>query len=145
MLPPAKTSVKVLDARGELVTVSMADGRLEPGASQKELCAVFCTPPSTWWNDVHYACSTIQLCTTRDEAEHYHERHGFGKGDVVDVETLWKLSVVRENSQMGFLRELTFSQAWYGDKHTYEYARKTPEEVKDLYSSLGMVSSYWSS
>ncbi|KAK2598254.1 hypothetical protein N8I77_011678 [Diaporthe amygdali] len=128
MLSPAKASVKVLDARGELITVNMADGRLEPGASQKGLCAVFCTPPSTWWNDVHYACSTIQLCTTRDEAEHYHERHGFGKGDVMDVETLWKLSV-----------------AWYGDKHTYEYARKTPEEVKDLYSSLGMVSSYWSS
>ncbi|KAJ0122508.1 alkylmercury lyase domain-containing protein [Diaporthe amygdali] len=128
MLSPAKTLVKVVDARGELITVSMADGRLEPRASHKELCAVFCTPPSTWWNDVHYACSTIQLCTTRDEAEHYHERHGFGKGDVMDVETLWKLSV-----------------AWYGDKHTYEYARKTPEEVKDLYSSLGLVSSYWSS
>lgn len=36
-------------------------------------------------------------------------------------------------------------KAWYGDKHTYEYTRKTPEEVKELYNSLGMVSSYWSS
>lgn len=98
MLSPARATVKVLDAKGELITVSMADGNLELDPTQKELCTVFCTPPSTWWADVHYACSTIQLCTTRDEAEHYHERHGFGKGDTIDVETLWKLSLVGENS-----------------------------------------------
>lgn len=95
MLSPKRASVKVLDARGELITVSMADGKLELDASQKELCTVFCTPPSTWWTDVHYACSTIQLCTTRGEAEQYHERHGFGKGDIMSAETLWKLSLVR--------------------------------------------------
>lgn len=97
MLSPARASVKVLDAKGNLITVTMADGKLELDASQKELCTVFCTPPSTWWADVHYACSTIQLCT------------------------------------------------WYGDKHMYEYTRKSPDEVKELYKSLGMVSSYWSS
>ncbi|KAG6368754.1 hypothetical protein INS49_002968 [Diaporthe citri] len=128
MLSPARASVKVLGATGEVITVSMANGQLELDGSQEELCTVFCTPPSTWWTDVHYACSTIQLCTTRDEAEQYHERHGFGKGDVMSAETLWKLSL-----------------AWYGDKHTYEYTRKTPEEVKELYNSLGMASSYWSS
>ncbi|KAK7738304.1 hypothetical protein SLS63_002640, partial [Diaporthe eres] len=95
----------------------MAHGKLELDASQKELCTVFCTPPSTWWTDVHYACSTIQLCTTRNEAEKYHERHGFGKGDIMSAETLWELSL-----------------AWYGDKHTYEYTRKTPEEAKELYN-----------
>lgn len=96
MLSPARASVKVVDARGNLITVSMADGKLELDTSQEELCTVFCTPPSTWWADVHYACSTIQLCSTRDEAGHYHERHGFEKGDIMSAETLWKLSLVRE-------------------------------------------------
>lgn len=95
MLSPARATVKVLDATGEVITVSMEDGKLELDVSQKELCTVFCTPPSTWWADVHYACSTIQLCTRRDEAEQYHERHGFGKGDIMSAETLWKLSLVR--------------------------------------------------
>ena len=59
---------------------------------------VFSAPPSRWWADVRFACSTIPLCTTRAEAEAWHRRHGFYEGDVMSLATLWGLAKVSEEN-----------------------------------------------
>ncbi|KAK2776546.1 hypothetical protein FQN52_003443 [Onygenales sp. PD_12] len=88
----------------------------------------FSVPPSKWWDNVRFACGTIQLLASEGEAEEWAGKYGFWKGEVMDVSTLWGLSKV-----------------WYHDKHTYGYERKTPKEAFAIFDKLGLTSTYWSS
>ncbi|KAK2804614.1 hypothetical protein FQN51_001815 [Onygenales sp. PD_10] len=88
----------------------------------------FSVPPSKWWDNVRFACGTIQLLASEGEAEEWAGKYGFWKGEVMDVSTLWGLSKV-----------------WYHDKHTYGYERKTPKETSAIFDELGLTSTYWSS
>lgn len=102
MLSPAsEVAVNALSHRGEHIVVKATDERLNMNVtidtserSVRECFVVFSPPPSKWWHDVRFACGTFQLCTSRQEAEKWHESRGFFKGDTVDLETVWELSKV---------------------------------------------------
>ncbi|OOF93323.1 hypothetical protein ASPCADRAFT_407523 [Aspergillus carbonarius ITEM 5010] len=88
--------------------------------------AHFSIPPGKWWKDVRFACGTIQMFATKAEALEWPQKYGFYSGEIMTLETLWSLS-----------------KAWYHDKHTYDYDRKTPAEVDALFNELGMISDFW--
>lgn len=100
MVSPANTTVTCLTASDGPCTIKVVDGEIADTEAQSRYHATFCAPPSKWWNNVRFACSTIQLCKTRAEAENWHLRHGFYKGEVMSLGTLWDLSKV---STMPFL------------------------------------------
>jgi hypothetical protein len=91
MSPTSGTNLYFRIANDVIKTVDTATGTLP----MKDCYTTFCVPLLEWWTDVHFACSTIQMCTSREEAENYHQRHGFHKGEVLDLNTLWELSKVR--------------------------------------------------
>ncbi|KAF5858673.1 hypothetical protein ETB97_003888 [Aspergillus alliaceus] len=86
----------------------------------------FSIPPVKWWGDVRFACTTIQIFATKQEALEWPQKYGFYSGEIMTLKTLWLLS-----------------KAWYHDKHTYGYDRKTAEEVETLFNQLGMTSDFW--
>jgi hypothetical protein len=101
MLSPAEVIVEVMSpTSGKQLSFRIVNTRIETvstitGSLPMEDCyTTFCVPPLQWWIDVHFACSNIQMCTSKEEAEDYHRRHGFHNGEVMDLNTLWELSKV---------------------------------------------------
>jgi hypothetical protein len=97
--PLSDVTINALSHRGTHVVANATDEKLKgtiiAGTDEKsvhECFVVFSAPPSKWWNDVRFACGTIQLCTSLQEAETYHRSRGFYTGDIVDLDTIWKLS-----------------------------------------------------
>ncbi|KAL6866050.1 hypothetical protein ACO1O0_002150 [Amphichorda felina] len=129
MLSPNEVTVNVLTASGEYARVHISNDQIiQDDPALKDYFSTFSAPPSTWWKGVRFACSGIQICTSREEANGWHQKHGFPHGDVITLDQLWKLSKV-----------------WYHDKASLEYKRKTESEKEELYKDIGLVSSYWSS
>ncbi|KIW88563.1 uncharacterized protein Z519_10609 [Cladophialophora bantiana CBS 173.52] len=135
MLSPGEVKVKVMTpSNGEHLTFEFADGDISKAIGEEgetplqKYYAVFSAPPSQWWIDVRFACSGIQICTTEPEAQKFHAKHGLYYGYVISLDKLWELS-----------------KAWYSDKATYDYDRKTPQEAKKLFEDLGLDMRYWMS
>ena len=114
MLSPAEVLVSVLTHRGENLRFQVkdgyfqgaerGDGKLEPPGN---FFAIFSPPPSQWWADVRFTCSTIQICTSREEADQWHSLRGFHKGTALDMATLWKLSNVGADPSIETISEVT--------------------------------------
>lgn len=101
MLSPGEVTVTVMSpTSGKQLSFKIANNEITSvdtatEAWSKEDCyTAFCVPLRQWWTDVHFACSNIQMCTSKKEAENYPQRHGFLKGEVMDLATLWELSKV---------------------------------------------------
>ena len=95
MLSPNEVTVNVLTASGECARVHIANDQIvQDDPALKDYFSTFSAPPSTWWKDVRFACSGIQICTSREEADGWHQKHGFPYGDVITLDQLWKLSKV---------------------------------------------------
>ncbi|KAF4490098.1 hypothetical protein CGCF415_v012860 [Colletotrichum fructicola] len=93
-----------------------------------EKCVVhFSAPLKTWWTDVRFACGTIHVFGSQTQAAEWCERYGFRYGEVMNLDTMWKLS-----------------KAWYENKASHDYDRVDAQEVTDLFRELGLVSEFWS-
>jgi Alkylmercury lyase len=94
MLSPSESTVNVLlSSSAERCTFKIVDGELEE--PPKGYFITFSPPPSRWWDDVRFTCSTIQVCESKQVADAWFSKHGFSRGDVLDLETLWNLSKVK--------------------------------------------------
>ena len=96
MLSPAETIVTWLTASEGALAIRVSNGDITDPKALSQYHATFCAPPSKWWNNVRFACSTIQLCTSKGAAEDWHRKHGFYKGEVMSLGTLWDLSKVNK-------------------------------------------------
>ncbi|KAI1929813.1 hypothetical protein LOZ58_000630 [Ophidiomyces ophidiicola] len=132
MLAPGDVTVTVRSGSiAETLVFQIVGGEISCNGSvekAKDCFVHFSIPPSKWWDNVRLACSTIQIFATEAEAKEWPGKYGFLEGEYMDLGALWRLS-----------------KAWYHDKHRYEYTRKTPNEVFELFEELGMSSSYWKS
>ncbi|KAK5993818.1 hypothetical protein PT974_07255 [Cladobotryum mycophilum] len=95
-------------------------------SENKNYVVHFAVPPSKFWIDVRYTCSTIQLFQSESEVAQWRDTHGFPKGAIINFDQLWRLA-----------------KAWYEDKADRNYDRKSPQEVDDLYTRLGMTDPFW--
>lgn len=153
MLSPAKTIVSVRSGSiGKEMQFIIQGDEIKCLSPQGEIkisdcCVHFSIPPSTWWRDVRFACGTIHFFASRKEAEEWPRKRAFHAGDILSLETAWLLSKVRRNwdVEMCVVQRLTLMKEWYHNKHEYGYDRKTPDQVRDLYSRLGMTSDFWTS
>ncbi|KAM0518129.1 hypothetical protein ACHAPE_004536 [Trichoderma viride] len=55
-----------------------------------------------------------------------HGKHGVSKGALISFEQLLELA-----------------KEWYHGKAEYDYDRKSPEQIRDLYNTLGMTETFW--
>ncbi|OQE34795.1 hypothetical protein PENCOP_c015G05373 [Penicillium coprophilum] len=132
MLSPLKTTVSVRSGSiGKEMQFNIENDKITCVSPQGEVdtndcCVHFSVPPTTWWRDVRFACGTIHVFASKKEAEEWPQKRGFHAGDIMSLETAWLLS-----------------KAWYHDKHEHGYNRKSPSDVEELYTRLGMTSDFW--
>lgn len=69
MLGAEPVTVHILTASGECIRISFLDGEMVADKSHDDMRVVFSAVPSDYWLDVRFACSGIQVCTSRSEAE----------------------------------------------------------------------------
>ncbi|KAL7892179.1 Alkylmercury lyase domain-containing protein [Trichoderma sp. SZMC 28014] len=124
----AKSSIvlRVLAAsRNDELQIEWRNGELVTTGC-KDYVAHFSVVPSKYWIDVHYTCSTIQLFQSESQVEPWLSKHGISKGSLISFEQL-----------LGLAKE------WYHDKAEYDYDRKSPEQVQELFNTLGMTETFW--
>lgn len=94
--------------------------------SDLSLVAHFAIPASRWWDDVRRTCATILLFTSADEIDPWCTRHGIPRGEVVPIETLWRLS-----------------KPWYADRLDPNWRRKPVPEAQAILESVGLMGEFW--
>jgi hypothetical protein len=64
----------------------------------------------------------------RSEAhvDRWCEQRGLERGAVFPLETCWQLA-----------------RAWYGDRLTPEWRRRTPAEADEVFTRLGLTGAFW--
>ncbi|KAF4871732.1 hypothetical protein CGCSCA1_v009155 [Colletotrichum siamense] len=126
---PVSLSAKSGTIDGEMNFIVTNDGiKLHGNEVDTEKCVVhFSAPLKTWWTDVRFACGTIHVFGSQTHAAEWCERYGFRYGEVMNLDTMWKLS-----------------KAWYENKASHDYDRLDAQEVTDLFRELGLVSEFWS-
>ncbi|KAK2729086.1 hypothetical protein CKAH01_10525 [Colletotrichum kahawae] len=126
---PVSLSAKSGTVDGEMNFIVTKHGiKLDGNGAETEKCVIhFSAPLKTWWTDVRFACGTIHVFGSQTQATEWCERYGFRYGEVMNLDTMWKLS-----------------KAWYENKASLDYDRFNAQEVTSLFQELGLVSEFWS-
>ena len=94
--------------------------------TNKDLLIHFPFRPSEWWSNPYNPCGGILFFSKRAAIDVWCARHGFPKGEVIDIAT-----------------GVALAQAWFGDYLEPTWARKSPEEAGRVFRSLGLSSEFW--
>lgn len=111
-----------LGAEDEPVEFRVCGGR----PSVEQLRIHFPFRPSEWWSNPYNPCGGILFFSTDAQIDAWCARHGFPHGDVVEIGT-----------------GLALANAWFGDYLQPTWRRKTPEEARQVFRSLGLDSEFW--
>lgn len=78
------------------------------------------------WDDVVATCSRQLLFCRPAHVDEWCARTGTGKGEVLDLRTLW-----------------TLATRWYHGRMTREYRRRTPAEAGVFFAGIGLTGEFW--
>jgi hypothetical protein len=122
---PGETRIETRSgAAGEpLELVVRQDGTL----SDPFLVIHLAVPALHWWDDISFACGTILLFRSAEEIDGWCERHGIPRGETITVQQGWDLA-----------------RAWYEDRLSPAWRRKTVEEAEAIFARLRLTSPFWS-
>jgi hypothetical protein len=84
------------------------------------------TPVARWWDNVIHACATFQPFASEVEIDRWCERHAMPRGAVMTLPALWG-----------------FAQDWYGNYLREPWRKRTPDEVRALFSRHGLTGPFW--
>jgi len=88
--------------------------------------AHFALPPRAWWHDVVLTRGTMLLFRSEEHVERWRHLWRQPRGAIISLEQQWRLA-----------------QAWYEDRLSFDWRRKTSEEIQALWRELGFTSSFW--
>ena len=88
--------------------------------------AHFLVPAAHMWDDVVHTCGHQRLFCGEPCVEAWLQRTGNRRGDVIDLETLWRLA-----------------QGWYAGRLDYGYVRRQPTEAQEYFRSAGLRGPFW--
>ncbi|KAJ5013041.1 hypothetical protein K4K57_003322 [Colletotrichum sp. SAR 10_99] len=106
---------------GEMNFTVTNDGiQLHGNEVDTEKCVVhFSAPLKTWWTDVRFACGTIHVFGSQTQAAEWCERYGFRYGEVMNLDTMWKLSKDLFNHVEMLTRRLAEAEQSLEEKNIY--------------------------
>jgi hypothetical protein len=96
----------------------------EPPAT--ELVAHFLVPIPRMWDDVMFACGHQSLFCSEEHVGRWLRETRNPRGVLLDMRTLWLLAT-----------------RWYAGRLTRDYRRRTPDEARALFQSLGLEGPFW--
>jgi hypothetical protein len=116
----------VLTARfgGEGITASwrVEDGELVDTGHVFHLSV----PVAHWWDNVIHACASFQPFADEAGVDPWCARHAMKRGAVMRMDQLWR-----------------FASDWYGAYLSRPWRKRTPEEVRDLFTAHGLTGPFW--
>lgn len=100
---------------------------VQNGAStDPQLLIHFPFKPSEWWSNPYNPCGCILFFSSHGEIDQWCKRHNLLKGEVIDIGT-----------------GIALAERWFGDYLEPSWARKTPDQARELFDSLGLTSAFW--
>ena len=66
------------------------------------------------------------LFRSEEHLQRWLDQHGYGRGAVMSLSQIWGLA-----------------QAWYTDRLSADWRRRTPEEAEAVFESLGLTGDFW--
>jgi hypothetical protein len=94
--------------------------------SVKGLLIHFPFPPHEWWSNPYNPCGGILFFSHDSQVSAWCARHGFPRGDVIELAA--GIALARE---------------WFGDYLKPTWRRKTPDEARQVFRSLGLNDEFW--
>jgi len=114
--------VSRLGAERETTEFVVRGGR----ANEQQLVLHFPFPPSEWWNNPYNPCGAILFFSSHHEIDGWCARHGLPKGEAIDIAA-----------------GIGLARAWFGDYLEPTWRRKSPDEARQVFRSLGLTSTFW--
>lgn len=114
--------VSRLGAENDALDFRVLDGR----ASAERLLIHFPFRPHEWWSNPYNPCGGILFFSAESDIDVWCRRHGLPKGDVVEIGT-----------------GVALARAWFGEHMQPTWRRKTPEEARRVFRSLGLNDEFW--
>jgi Alkylmercury lyase len=84
------------------------------------------TPVARWWDNVIHACASFQPFASAAEIDPWCARHALPRGAVMTLPALW-----------------AFASDWYGAYVDSPWRKRTPDEVRALFTRHGLVGQFW--
>ena len=116
----AKEDVKLISRWGgeeETFSIEVKNGKL----SRNDFVVHMALPVARLWDNVIHSCS-LQIPFRSEEAvNEWCDRHRIEKGSVITAEKCYELSI-----------------KWYGSYLDTNWNRKSPEEAKEFFNSIGL-------
>jgi hypothetical protein len=88
--------------------------------------AHFLVPAARMWDDVVRTCGHQRLFCDERCVDACLERSGRGRGDVMDLATLWRLAA-----------------HWYDGRLARGYVRREPAAAREYFASVGLTGPFW--
>lgn len=110
-------------AMSKHVVFQVRDGALTPSTGVVHIPL----PARQWWDDVDFTCGNLLYFQSEADVDPWLERTGNPLGQVVPVETMWRLA-----------------QAWYGNRLDPHWRPRTPDESEAILSRFGLGGEFWS-
>jgi len=85
------------------------------------------TPAAHWWDNVIFACASFQPFRNEADIDSWCERHASHKGAVMTMADLWR-----------------FASDWYGNYLDLGWRKRTPEEIRAVFTKHHLVGQFWS-
>ena len=101
----------------ETFAIEIRNGKLE----RTDFVVHFATPVPKLWDNVIHSCSMMLPHKSEKLLDEWCQRHRLERGASLSAEKCWELS-----------------QKWYGDYLHSQWNRKSPEEVKSFFNSIGL-------
>ncbi len=95
-------------------------------ASRAELLIHFPFSPGEWWNNPYNPCGCILFFSSEAEIDQWCAQHNLPKGEVITIAT-----------------GIALAKKWFGDYLEPTWRRKTADESRELFHSLGLTSAFW--
>jgi hypothetical protein len=111
-----------LGAEGEPFEFRVSGGL----STDRRLVIHFPFRPPEWWSNPYNPCGGILFFSDRSQVDSWCARHGFPKGEIIEITT-----------------GIALAKKWFGDYLQPTWRRKTPEEAKQVFLSLGLATRFW--
>ena len=124
----------LVPAEPEVLIATRCPGCAEPHAlvvdrhepPKGELVAHFLVPVARMWDDVLHTCGHQRLFCGESCVDTWLEDAGETKGDVFDLETLWRLA-----------------SGWYAGRLDRGYTRREPAAAAAYFAGAGLTGAFW--
>ncbi len=111
-----------LGGEHEPVTIHITNAQVQ----EAELLFHLSTPVREWWDNVIHACASFQPFRSEADIEAWCKRHDLPLGAIVPLPKMW-----------------SFAAAWYGDYLRKPWRKRSPDEIRDLFSKHDFTGDFW--